>query len=445
MINSSLTERPLLKALISLTLPSIGSGMFIVVFEVADMFWIGRLGAEAVAALGSASFFVWMLRALAQTVATGILAMVSRRAGEGDQNRAVQTVLDGLAGTGVFTVCIMMLCLPLSHRIFLWLGLAPSVAQMAGDYVRIMILGMAAMYFSISLEHVIRGLGNTRTPMIVIGLSLMINVILDPVFIFVMDMGLEGAALATVTAHVISSVWLFTKIPHFLPAFRKCRLHHSKHFIRRTFIPMIRIGAPIAFNGVAFAAIYLVLSGIISRFGSEPLAALGIGHRIETFPFFIAWGFSVAVSSMVGQNLGARKPERARDAVILSVKIASGILFVTSLIFYFFPEMLYRFFISDPNVIAHGIRYLQWIAVFETFLASEIILEGAFSGAGYTKPMIWVAIPLTFLRIPGSWLLGIVFGLGIETVWFFISFTTFLKGVVLFAVFLKGDWVKQKV
>ncbi|MBN2104799.1 MATE family efflux transporter [bacterium] len=444
-MQNRLIQQPLFKIILSLTLPSIGSGLFIVVFEIADMFWIGRLGADAVAALGAASFFVWMLRALAQTVATGILAMVSRRIGEGDQNRAIQTIVDGLAGTGVFTLFIMMVTLPVSHRVFLWLNLDPAVAKLAGDYVRIMVIGLISLYLTTSLEHVIRGLGNTKTPMIVVGLSLVLNILLDPVFIFVFKMGLRGAAIATVISHIVASIWLLLSVPRFLPAIRNCRLHHSRNFLKRTFFSMARIGAPIAFNGVAFSVIYLILSGIISHFGSKPLAALGIGHRIETLPFFIAWGFSVAVSTIVGQNLGAGKPERAKSAVFLSLKIAACILFFISLIFYFFPEFLYRFFITDLEVIYHGIRYLKWIAVFETFLALEIILEGAFSGSGHTKPPMLIAIPVTFLRVPGAWLLGVHFGFGTEIIWFFISFTTFIKGILLLGWFLRGTWTEKEV
>jgi len=445
MQTGKLTEKPLLGTLISLTLPSIGSGLFIVVFEVADMFWIGKLGAGAVAALGAASFFIWMLRALSQTVATGLMAMISRRIGEGDTGKAIQTIVDGLAGTAVFSLLIMILTFPLSQSLFSWLDLEESVARMASGYVRVMIIGLACLYFTTSLEHIIRGLGNTKTPMIVVGLSLLLNIILDPVFIFIFDLGLTGAAIATVLSHLVAAIWLLFSIPRFLPDIRKCRLHHSRHFMQRSFLPMIRIGAPIAFNGVAFSMIYLILSGIISHFGSEPLAALSIGHRIETFPFFVAWGFSVAVSTLVGQNLGAGKPERAKTAVFLSLRIASVILFAASLIFFLFAEKLYRFFISDPEVIYHGIRYIRWIAVFETFLALEIILEGAFAGSGHTKPPMVIAIPVTFLRIPGAWLLGVHMGFGVQVVWFFISFTTFIKGLLLLFWFLKDTWKEQQV
>jgi len=445
MMQNRLTEQPLIRSIIRLTLPSIGSGLFIVVFEIADMFWIGRLGASAVAALGAASFFVWMLRALAQTMATGILAMVSRRIGEGDEKRAIQVIIDGFAGTSLFSFLIMAVTLPFSHQLFQWIHLEPVLVKMAGDYVQIIIIGLISLYLTTSFEHVIRGLGNTKTPMIVVGSSLILNIVLDPVFIFIFKMGLTGAAIATVISHLVAAIWLIFSVPRFLPAIKHCRLHHSRHFFKRTVIPMVRIGAPIAFNGVAFSVIYLILSGIISYFGSKPLAALGIGHRIETVPFFVAWGFSVAVSTIVGQNLGAGKPERAKEAVFLSLKIASSILFLISVIFYFFPESLYLFFISDTEVVYHGVHYLKWIAIFETFLALEIILEGAFSGSGHTHPPMIIAIPVTFLRIPGAWLLGVYFDFGIDAIWFFISFTTFIKGVLLLFWFLKGTWMEKEV
>ena len=128
-----------------------------------------------------------------------------------------------------------------------------------------------------------------------------------------------------------------------------------------------------------------------------------------------------------------------------SLWITSGILFITSIVFFLLPGPLYRFFIDDSRIVQHGIAYLRIIAVFEVFLGSEIVLEGAFTGAGDTKPPFIIVFSLTFLRIPLSYLLSITAGLGVSAIWMVISFTTFLKGMLLFFWFQKGHGMKKRI
>ena len=147
----------------------------------------------------------------------------------------------------------------------------------------------------------------------------------------------------------------------------------------------------------------------------------------------------------MGQNLGAANPKRARATVLVSLRVVSAVLLVVSAVFYFLGPQLYSIFISNTEVIGFGVRYLKFIALFEVFLAFEVILEGAFSGAGDTKPPFLVIFIFTFLRIPLSYLLGMYFKLGTDGVWFAISFTTFLKGIVLYLWFNKNRWMNKQV
>jgi len=440
-----IVNQPIFNSLISLALPAVGSSLFFVIYEIIDMFWIGKLGARPVAALSAASFFVWMLRALAQTVATGAIAMVSRRAGEKDRMRLQETALNGLLSSLIFSIVVSLIFLPVALRVFQWIRLEADVARLSREYVLVFLSGLIFVYLMLTAEHIIRGIGNTKIPMIIMGFSLMLNAALDPVFIFHFQMGLKGAAVATIIAQVIGCFLMVGAIFHFLPDCNLRCLNLRRPFFKDYFFPMIRIGGPISFSTAAFSMIYLVLSGIISVFGSAPLAAVGIGHRIEAFPFFVAFGFAMATATMVGQNLGAGNTEKAKASAMLSLKIASGILLLTSVIFLFFAGALYRFFISDNEVIRHGIRYLRIVAIFEVFLASEVIIEGAFTGTGDTKPPFLIIFPITFLRIPLSYLFSIIMDYGITAVWVVISFTTFLKGTLLLYWFNRGHWMKKSV
>jgi Na+-driven multidrug efflux pump len=175
------------------------------------------------------------------------------------------------------------------------------------------------------------------------------------------------------------------------------------------------------------------------------LAAVGISHRLEALPFFICLGFSMAVEPMVGQFLGAGKPENARKSVYLSLKITTGIIFVIVVVYFLMAPVLYRIFTDNPVIIAHGVDYLRIVILSEFFLVLEVVLTGAFSGAGDTRPPFLIVFPITFARIPLSYLFAVKFGYGAKAIWAVIGFTTFLKGILLLNHFRKGRWAKKKI
>ena len=222
--------------------------------------------------------------------------------------------------------------------------------------------------------------------------------------------------------------------------------HGKQKWINRNVIRRLtKIGAPIAFSGVMFSASYMILTGIITRFGSPALAALGLGHRIEGLSYFTAVGFSVAASTLVGQNIGAGKLRRAETAAWLVALYVVIYLGVVSLVYYFFARNIIGFFIDDPAVIVEGTRYLKIIAVLEIFLGLEIVFEGAFSGAGNSLPPMMISVPLTWARIPLALLLAETLVMGSNGVWWAISVTTGLKGMLLAFWWSRGRWKNRQV
>jgi putative MATE family efflux protein len=441
----SIVHKPVSLGLARLAVPAVISSLFSVVFEIVDLFWVGKLGTRPVAALSAASFFVWLLRALALTVATGTLALVSRRAGEGRTRRLLCTVVNSITSTLIVSVALTALLFPVRHALFRWLQIPADVANLSGQYAGAFLSGLAFVFLMVTGEHILRGIGNTRIPMLITGFALLLNMALDPVFIFRLDMGLRGAAWATVLSQLIGCILMMGALRSRFPVLKKGRPDISSRFFKNYFWPIVRIGTPISMSNAAFSVIYMVLSGQIAYFGGAPLAAVGVGHRLESLPYFVALGMSVAVATMVGQYLGAGQPEEARRSVYLALKVASGILLIVSLAFFFIPGRLIGFFVRDPEVIRHGIRYLRIIALAEVFLAFEVILEGAFSGAGDTRPPFLIMFSLTFLRIPLSHLFARTIGLGIDAIWVVISGTTFLKGVLLWIEFRRDRWSRKKI
>jgi len=436
------------RSLVSLAVPAVTATFFTVIFEIIDMFWIGRLGPYSIAALSGASFFIWMLRGLGLAVATGTIALIARRTGEKDETGLIKTISNAYASSFLFSILIISLFLPLALHTFKWIRLDPIVAALAEDYTIVFLSGLIFVYLMMTVEFIIRGIGDTRTPMKLVGISLLLNAILDPLFIFQFRMGLKGAAYATILSQCIGAILMSIVLLKKIPLLKKRRSWAAVGSIRyfgKQFYTIIKIGGPISLSDAGFSFIYLVLSGIISIYGKEPLAAIGISHRLEALPFFICLGFSMAVEPMVGQFLGAGKIEKARKSVYLSLKVTSGIIFIISILYFLLAPQLYRIFTDDPAIIAHGVNYLRIVAVSEVFLALEVVLTGAFSGAGDTKPPFFIILPITFSRIPMAYLFAVTFNFGVTIIWVIIALTTFFKGILLFYQFQKGLWAHKKI
>ncbi|MBN2000180.1 MATE family efflux transporter [candidate division KSB1 bacterium] len=440
-----LVSIPLPRAILKLAGPAMTSMLFIMVFNLVDIWWVGKLGSTALAGVSGASFILWTLQAAATCVGTGVNALVARHVGAKHPAKASDVV-----GQGLLVALFLSLVLTISgfltqKTLFIKMGLTGDVLGSALDYMTVIIAGLSVIFTFFALDAAFRGAGDTKTPLKLISVALTFNMLLDPVLIFGWGpfpaMGTAGAALATVIAHGVMVIWAAL-----LLAKRQVGIRLNPG-IKRIVQPdvcgeIVRIGSPIALSGIMFSISYMVLTRVISRFGPAALAALGVGHRIEGIPYFTALGFSVAAATLVGQNLGAQKPKRAEKATWLAVLYASVIIFSFSVVCYIFAGTVVRFFTADTQVVSEGIGYLRIIAIFEIFLAFEVVLEGAFGGAGHSLPPMTVSIPITWARIPLALLLITHFAMGTAGIWLAIATTTGLKGLVLAFWFNRGTWKK---
>ncbi len=439
--SKTLTEGSIPRSIFKLAVPSMVSMVSIMMFEFVDLFWIGKLGTEAVAALGAASFVVWTLKSIAECVAAGLSALVSRNMGAGNFERIRMWASQGILLTVLFSIVIAISTYIFNLFLFDLLGLEPRVAEMARQYTFIMTIGLIFIFLTISLEHIFRATGNTVTPMSAIVTSLFLNAILDPFFIFgwcgFPRLGMPGGAVASVISHCLALLWLVKQFP--------IRIHIDFSAFLKNSAEIFRIGTPIGILGAVFSIIYIFISKNIAYFGTIPMAAISICHRIEGIPFFISFGFANAVSALVGQNLGAGKPQRAEKTAYWSLLYASIFLLLMSIIFIVRGKSILSWFIDDSAVIAEGFRYLFAVSIFEIFLGPEVILEGAFTGAGDTKPPFLISIPLTFLRIPLAYFFSVTLNYGVVAIWWVIGITTFLKGITFFLWFRRGRWKTKKI
>lgn len=460
---------PIGRSLLAIAVPAMTALFMEMLFSLIDIFWIGYLGTEALAAIGGISFLIWAIFSIGEILSTGAHAYVSRCYGALKFENAREFALFGMISSVIIAGILTGILFLTRERIFLAIGYSGEVTHLADEYFFIFLIGLPFMFLFMVGEAVFRASGDAKSPMKILGVTLFLNAFLDPLLIFgygpVPAWGIKGAAAATVFAHVIAAGWVIvlarrkglvsrsmTVIPAWAdqtvnllpeepppPGIATLSAGFSARLLASTW-RMLLIGLPRGLTGFSFSLVYLAVARILLVFGEAPIAALGICHRIESIAFLSCVGFSVAAATMIGQNLGARLPERGEKAAWISLVYASIVLLVYSVITAVFAPEIISLFSRDPEVLAAGASYLRILALLEVFLAFEIVLDGAFSGAGNTLPPMAISLPFTALRIPISYFVAVHLGMGVEAVWWTIAVTTMIKGVLTAAWFMRGRW-----
>lgn len=424
-----------------LAIPAVGATLLQGLFNIIDMLWVGRgLGSAALAGVGTASFVVWAILSLAETPSVGLTAVASRRWGEKNDEGAREAGyhafgLSILAAATVGSVGLLTL-----GPLFDLMNTPVEVTVQGADYLVVYLVGCPVVFAYFAMDATFRAAGDARTPLRILLLALAANALLDPLLILGVGpfprLGTGGAALATVLTRAGAVVLGY-------------RLLRRRQLIRRVrpssdvMWAIARIGLPVSVGGVTFSLIYILLTRVTSQFGTAGLAALGVGHKIESLSFFACIGFGIAAATAVGQNLGAGQPERARRAGHAALRDALVLMSLIGTAFLVIPEQLMYLFTTDPAVVAHGVSYLRIVAVAQLFMALELVLQIAMEGAGYTVWPMVSGVTLTSMRLPLAWWLHRPFGLA--GVWWAISLTAIARGLVMIGIWRHGTWRRQEV
>jgi putative MATE family efflux protein len=438
---TSLTQGPLSGAILEMSLPAVGSSLLTLVFLLVDIFWVGRiLGATALAAVSTAGFAVWILASIAEMIAVGLTAVASRRHGEGAHGVAAVvagTTLTVALGMGVVIAASSWLVVPLH---FAAMQTPADVTDLGRLYLTTYLLGAPLFLGFFACEATFRASGDTRTPLLLLASSVALNVVLDPLLIRgfgpLPALGIAGAAIAAILTRggVLAAGFVILA---------RRRLIRLTVFDFRAAFGALRIGLPVAANGIFFSLVYIGLTRITTRFGVPALAALGIGHKLEGLSYMVATGFGLASAAIVGQNMGAGRPDRARRAGWLTSAFACAAGTLVALAFLAFPEPMLSVFTRDPLVIADGVLYLRAMAAVQVSMGLEIVLEASLGGAGYTvQPMIWNGL-FTAARIPlAAWLAA---NWGVGGVWAALGVTAVARGVAMAMLWKSGKWARTRV
>ena len=368
------------------------------VFASVDAFWVGtRIGPAGLAAVSTSLFWIWMIVSLAEMIGVGLTAVVARRYGEGRGRDAVR-----VAGSAVIVACLLGGIIAIvGIRNLSWLFAVMhtpnEVRDLGHGYLGTYLAGTPLLYGFFAIDSTFRAAGDTRTPFVLLLVSVAITLVLDPLLILgagpIPPLGIAGAAIATVGTRGGAFV-MGAAIALRRGLLRFGAIDWSSMW------SVCRVGLPTAVTGVAFSIIYVALTRTTTRFGVPALAALGIGHRVESWLFMIGVGFGAATAAIVGQNLGAGQRDRAYRAGWLAVAFCTlpGVIACASELA--FAPQFAALFTSDPAVIGEASRYLRIAAIAQLAVCAEIVLEGAMGGAGDTVPPMVTSTAFTAARIP---------------------------------------------
>lgn len=434
-----MTRGSISRGLYKMALPVMGTSFLQMAYNLVDMIWIGRVGSRAVAAVGSAGFYLWMSFAFILISKVGAEVRVAQSVGAKNMRRARDYARNAIQLNLLMAVLYGAAIYMGRESLIGFFNLGDQgVIQMAESYLVIIALGMIFNFTNPVLTGIFNGYGDSKTPFLMNTIGLVANMILDPLLIFgwgpVPAMGVAGAAMATVMAQVMVTLSFIIYIS---------RGKGVVNNLRMTILPeryvlgeLFKLGFPVALHSGMFTGFSMVIARIIASWGPVPIAVQKVGSQIESLSWMTALGFQAALATFVGQNYGAEQPERIKKGYKISVLIMSVVGVATTLLLYFGAEPIFAIFIPEEESIRMGVDYLKILSFSQWFMCMEILTAGAFNGLGKTTPPSVVSIALNAARIPLALMLSAESILGLNGVWWSISITATLKGVILVGWFI---------
>ena len=440
-MEGNLTKGPILKTLTKLAIPIMASSFLGTLYNITDMAWIGLLGAKAVAGVGVGGMFTWLSQGLASMARMGGQVQVAQCIGRGDREEAhkyAQAAVQLAIIMGLLFAVIVLLFL---HPLVGFFKLQdPEALRAALSYTKIACGLIVFSFLALTLTGIYTAQGDSKTPFIANLIGLVTNMILDPLLILglgpIKKFGVDGAAIATVTAQAIVMSILVIGI---LQQKRENVLKGIKIFARipsRYLGGICKIGIPTAIQGMAYCGISMILTRMVSGFGAEAVATQRVGGQIESVSWNTADGFGAALNAFIGQNYGAGKMDRVRKGYKAALwSVGTWGLFITA-IFVFAPKAIAEIFFHEPRAIAIAVGYLVIIGFSEAFMSVELMTVGALSGLGKTHLCSVISILFTSARIPLAVILSAT-SLGLEGIWWALSVTSIVKGVIFVCTFYR--------
>lgn len=431
-----LTKGDITKSLLKLSLPIIATNFIQMAYGMIDMIWIGRVGSGAVAAIGTASFFINLAMALFTLIVIGTGVKISHAVGRGEEKEGKDYIANGFILSIILALLYIIFIFTFKNKLIGFYELGNVVVEnMAKNYLVISSIGIIFMYFNSLLTTIFNSYGESKMPFRANTIGFIFNIVLDPILIFgfgpIKPLGVFGAALATLIARIVVFT-MFLRISKgrfsFLRKGIKLNIKKAKE--------VIHMGLPIAAQRVIFTLISIIIAKIIANWGATAIAVQKVGVQIESISYITIGGLQGAIAAFVGQNYGAKKEERIKLGYYKALKLTIIFGFLVTLTFFIFSKQIFGIFLSENEALNMGNIYMKILGLSQVFMCMELLTVGAFNGIGKTYAPPIISIIFSGLRIPMAMFLSNENLFGLNGVWMSISVSSLFKGTILVTWFL---------
>jgi putative MATE family efflux protein len=436
------------RAIILLSIPMIAEMIMESLFAVVDVFFVSQVSVNAVATVGLTESVLMIIYSIAVGLSMAVTAVVARRIGEKKPKKAANAAFQAILLSVTVGVVLGVPGFIFAEEILGLMGGAPDLIAEGVGYTRVMYAGNLSIILIFLINGIFRGAGDASIAMRSLWIANGLNIILDPLFIFgwgpIPAFGVEGAAIATTTGR---SIGVLYQVAHLLNGSSIIKIGWENLVIRmKTIRELIVVSAGGVGQFLIESASWIFLVRVISLFGSDALAGYTIAFRVIVFTLLPSWGMANAAATLVGQNLGAGKPDRAETSVWRTALWNTIFLVIIAIIFFVLADPIFRIFGAEGVVKETGISALRIICFGYIFFAYGMVVGQGFNGSGDTRtPMYISLVVFWFIQIPLAYLLSVNMGWESDGVFFCIAFAHSLYAIVAIWLFKKGKWKTTKV
>jgi putative MATE family efflux protein len=440
-----LTQGAIGRQLIFLALPIMGTSFIQMAYSLTDIAWIGRIGSQAVAAIGAVSMLNWLATTFSWNNKVGAEVLVAQSIGLRNESQARTYASQNTTMSLLLSLLVALLLGLGAPHITPLFGLDVEITAIATRYLRIVCLGFPFYFLSLTFTGVYNAAGLSKIPFYISGAGLLLNMLLDPFCIFVLDWKTEGAAIATVLSQMtVFFLFLYQMRikDRLLGNFRWWVRLKKKHTQQ-----ILKVGGPVSLLNMLFCFASLFLGRLAAQTGGHiALLCLTTGAQIEALTWNTSQGLSTALSTFVAQNYAARALDRVMKGFYFIARLGFVIGWVSTFLFMGVGEHIFALFVPEKAAYTAGGTYLFILAFSQLFMLLEITMQGMFYGLGRTIPPALTSVTFNYMRIPLS-LLFIAWGLGVNGIWWAISVSSIIKGLVLSITFFvrKKHYFSSKV
>lgn len=436
----------LIQAILSIAIPVVVNSFLQTMYNLTDTFWLGKIGTEQLAAINLVTPMQNIILNFGSGITVAGSVLIAQYIGARDDSNANKMANHIFSCAMIFACVCASLCFLATPAIVSWLGADGNTYEYGKTYLRIIVLDMPFLYTINIFSAINQAQGDTVKPMLLNFMGIIINMILDPLLMIVFDLNIAGAALATLFAKVPSAVIAFYSLN------KKDNLIHldlkNMHFEREKIMSILRVGLPTAIGGSTMQLGFLLMSKNVYKYGTQAMAAYGIGNKVNGLISLPSNGIGSAVATIVGQNVGAGQYDRAQKGYLISRRIAVIFLFCGGMILSrpFISKAIVSIFSSDPEVIEMAADFLSIMAFWCWTNGIHNSSNGLFQGTGHTEvPMLVDASRLWIFRFLTLFICENILHMGVRSIWYCVVVSNGISALILFILYKTNYWRKPAI